>query len=305
MTGQERTIEAHGDDVEAAIASGLRTLGLQRDQVTIEVLDEGSRGFLGIGSRQASVRLKAQPVAVPPVVLPQEVVPQERLPQERVPQPEPVVARPVAVPVVAAEVEEAVDEEEPAVPPTLPPATMTPPRSARPVMSDEDEDELEGEPADAALEGETAREIVQMILDKMQVRATTSVHLSDMDEETGRQIPIVEVRGRDLGGLIGPHGETLNALQYLSRLMLGHQMRTRPTFIIDVEGYRQRREQALARLAERMASKVIQTGRPQNLEPMPPNERRIIHMTLREHKHVYTHSVGEGNRRRVRILPKR
>jgi spoIIIJ-associated protein len=139
----------------------------------------------------------------------------------------------------------------------------------------------------------------------MRVRATTSVHLSEMDDETGRQIPIVEVKGRDLGGLIGPHGETLNALQYLSRLMLGHRLQTRPTFIIDVEGYRQRREQALARLAERMASKVITTGRPQNLEPMPPNERRIIHMTLREHQHVYTHSVGEGKRRRVRILPKR
>jgi spoIIIJ-associated protein len=270
MTGQERTIEAHGDDVEAAIASGLRTLGLQRDQVDIQVLDEGSRGFLGIGSRQATVRLTARPIVIP--------------------QPQPVVAQPAVIPTVTADVIEEEVEEEPVTPL---------------MMGDEDEDELEGEPADAALEGETARQIIQAILDKMRVRATTSIHLSEMDDETGRQIPIVEVRGRDLGGLIGPHGETLNALQYLSRLMLGHQMRTRPTFIIDVEGYRQRREQALARLAERMASKVITTGRPQNLEPMPPNERRIIHMTLREHKHVYTHSVGEGRQRRVRILPKR
>jgi spoIIIJ-associated protein len=275
MTGQERTIEAHGDDVEAAIASGLSTLGLGRDQVDIQVLDEGSRGFLGIGSRQASVRLTAKPVLT------------------TTPEPQPVVAQPAVVPTVTAEVAEVAEEE------------AEPEPVMRPLSHDEDEYGLEGEPADAALEGETARQIIQAILDKMQVKATTSVHLSEMDEESGRQIPIVEVRGRDLGGLIGPHGETLNALQYLSRLMLGHQMQTRPTFIIDVEGYRQRREQALARLAERMASKVIQTGRPQNLEPMPPNERRIIHMTLREHKHVYTHSVGEGNRRRVRILPKR
>lgn len=274
MTGQERTIEAHGDDVEAAIASGLRTLGLQRDQVDIQVLDEGSRGFLGIGSRQAAVRLTARLVVTP--------------------EPEPVAVQPAVMPTVTAdEPVEDVDEVDEVKP------------AERSLGRYEDEEEGEGEVADAALEGETAQQIVQTILEKMWVKATTSVHLSEMDDETGRQIPIVEVRGRDLGGLIGPHGETLNALQYLSRLMLGHQMRTRPTFIIDVEGYRQRREQALARLAERMASKVIQTGRPQNLEPMPPNERRIIHMTLREHRHVYTHSVGEGKRRRVRILPKR
>jgi spoIIIJ-associated protein len=87
--------------------------------------------------------------------------------------------------------------------------------------------------------------------------------------------------------------------------MAGHKLHQRPHFIVDIEGYRSRREQALARLAERMAKKVVARGKALSLEPMPPNERRIIHMTLRDHAQVFTQSRGEGNRRQVRILLKR
>jgi spoIIIJ-associated protein len=138
----------------------------------------------------------------------------------------------------------------------------------------------------------------------MHVEATVTATLSEPDDITGRRIAILEIRGNDLGVLIGTRGETLNAIQYLMRLMVGHKLRQRADFVIDVEGYRQRREQALARLAERMADKVIKRGRPVSLEPMPPHERRIIHVTLRDYDEVTTHSVGEGKRRKVRILPK-
>jgi spoIIIJ-associated protein len=90
----------------------------------------------------------------------------------------------------------------------------------------------------------------------------------------------------------------------LARLMVGNQLQKRASFVVDVEGYRKRRQQALARLAERMAKKVISRRRPVSLEPMPPHERRIIHMTLRDNDEVYTQSSGEGKRRKVRILPK-
>ena len=103
--------------------------------------------------------------------------------------------------------------------------------------------------------------------------------------------------------LIGTRGETLNALQHVARLMTGHAMRQRPKFILDIEGYRTRREQALARLADRMAGKVVQREQPMTLEPMPPNERRIIHITLRDDERVYTESIGEGRQRKVRIFP--
>ncbi|MDX1614937.1 MAG: R3H domain-containing nucleic acid-binding protein, partial [Candidatus Promineifilaceae bacterium] len=114
---------------------------------------------------------------------------------------------------------------------------------------------------------------------------------------------IVKVHGDDMGALIGPRGETLNALQYIARLMTGHVSHRLPSFIVDVEGYRARREQALARLAERMAAKALKRGQPVTLEPMPANERRIIHITLRDDERVHTESSGEGPKRRVRIFP--
>jgi spoIIIJ-associated protein len=146
---------------------------------------------------------------------------------------------------------------------------------------------------------------MRQLLENLQINATVSAHLSEVDEVTGRQINILDVRGNDLGMLIGPRGETLNAIQYITRLMVSHKVQQRADFVIDVQGYRQRREQALARLAERMALKVSGQGRPISLEPMPPHERRIIHMALRDDQTVYTQSTGEGNRRRVRIMPKR
>lgn len=259
MLAENRELEVRGDDVEAAVEAGLGQLGLTRDEVTIEVLDEGSNGFLGIGSRDAIVRLK---VIEPPASAEVEAAEE--------PAPEPVTAVPSA-PVV----ETAVSEED---------------------------DDLEGAPSD---EGEKALEIVETLLAKMSVDAESALRLSEPDDLTGEQRWVIDIEGNDLGVLIGPRGETLNALQYVSRLMTGHQLQRRPNFIVDIEGYRSRREQALARLAQRMAKKVEQRGKPLSLEPMPPNERRIIHMTLRDHGNVTTQSKGEGSRRQVRILPKR
>jgi spoIIIJ-associated protein len=139
----------------------------------------------------------------------------------------------------------------------------------------------------------------------MHISAEITTSLTDPDDVTGKRINVIEIHGDDLSTLIGPRGETLNALQYITRLMVGHSLQTRANFVIDVEGYRQRREQALARLADRMARKVAKQKRPMSLEPMPPHERRIIHMTLRNDKYVYTESTGEGTRRKVRIIPKR
>lgn len=163
-------------------------------------------------------------------------------------------------------------------------------------------------PADEAeqLEQEqaTAMEIINALIEQMSVDATISASLTEPDDLTGRRMNVIEIQGDDLGVLIGPRGETLSSLQYIARLMVGHRLRQRANFVIDVEGYRKRREKALQRLAERMAQKALKRGRPIGLEPMPPHERRVIHMTLREHENVYTQSVGEGSRRKVRIVPK-
>ena len=154
-------------------------------------------------------------------------------------------------------------------------------------------------------EAKVIADVVGTLIKKMDVKATINMKVSETDDLTGKRINIVDIRGDDLGVLIGPRGETLDSLQYISRLMVGHRMQQRSNFVVDVEGYRERRKQALARMADRMAQKVIERDRPVTLEPMPAYERRIIHMTLRDSDQVYTESVGEGSRRKVRIYPKK
>jgi len=260
MSENFQEIETKGRDVETAIEIGLAELNAERTDVIVEIIDEGSRGLLGIGSREAVVRLKR--------VLP------ARSPAATQPSPKPEIKREVEV-------------AETAVTPPPPPATPAPSPAAA-----------------EATQKEVATEIVQTLLAKMQISATVTATLSEPDDLTGEQIDVIEINGDDLGVLIGPRGETLNTLQYLMRLIVSHRLRERVNFVIDVQGYRQRRQQALTSLANRMAKKVIQRGQPIGLEPMPPHERRVIHMTLREHGEVYTESSGEGNRRKVRIIPK-
>ena len=258
MSENLQEIEAKGRDVETAIEIGLAELNAERADVIVEIIDEGSRGLLGIGSREAVVRLRR----VLPTGSPTAIQPSPKAETKR-------------------------EVVETAVTPPPSPATPTPSPAAV-----------------EATQKEVAAEIVQTLLAKMQISATVTTTLSEPDDLTGEQIDVIEINGDDLGVLIGPRGDTLNTLQYLVRLIVSHRLRERVNFVIDVQGYRQRRQQALASLANRMAKKAIQRGQPIGLEPMPPHERRVIHMTLRQHDEVYTESSGEGNRRKVRIIPK-
>jgi spoIIIJ-associated protein len=105
-----------------------------------------------------------------------------------------------------------------------------------------------------------------------------------------------------LGVLIGRRGETLGALQYLTRLIVSSQAHRGVNLVVDVEGYKARREQQLRQLALRMAERVASTRKPIALEPMPPYERRIVHLTLRDHPVVTTESVGRDEDRKVTII---
>lgn len=267
----KQEIESRGPTVDAAVASGLQRLGVDREQVSVFVIDEGSRGLLGIGSREAIVRLA--------------VIPDK--PQEPVTQPPPIT-----VPV-----------RDPAPPP--PPAEKSPSgrQAHTPSMKVEDTDESSDTDANLDAERETAIEIISELLTKMHVSSGVSGYVTEPDDLTGQRVNIIEISGEDLGVLIGPRGETLDSLQYLSRLMVAHKLHRRANFVVDVEGFRQRREQALTRLAERMAEKARQRGEAISLEPMSAYERRIVHMALRNAPDVYTESTGEGKQRRVRIIP--
>ncbi|MCA9970667.1 MAG: KH domain-containing protein, partial [Anaerolineales bacterium] len=204
----------------------------------------------------------------------------------------------------AAAVEPPAAKQAPPAPPrpaeTAVPTPAAPPAASQPAA----ETAVDEDMGPDVQEGEVASSLLREMLDKMSVRATVRVAASEPDDLTGRRVNVLNIEGEDLNVLIGPRGETLNALQYVLRLMVGHRMHQRAHFVVDVQGYRERRALALTRLAERMAKKAMRQQRPISLEPMPPYERRIIHMALRDHEAVYTHSVGEGDRRKVRIMPK-
>ncbi len=149
-----------------------------------------------------------------------------------------------------------------------------------------------------------ARETVSELLSKMHIQAQVEASYGEIDDVRGTRAILVDISGKDLSVLIGKRSETLNALQYISRLIVSKELGENVTLVIDVEGYRTRRERQLRQLAHRMAEQAVKTGRKQILEPMPPNERRIIHMELRDDAHVTTESFGEEPHRKVTIIPK-
>jgi spoIIIJ-associated protein len=149
-----------------------------------------------------------------------------------------------------------------------------------------------------------AQETVSELLGKMQIQAQVNASYGEVDDVRGTRAILVDITGKDLSVLIGKRSETLNALQYIARLIVSKELGDNVTLVIDVEGYRSRRERQLRQLAHRMAEQAVKTGRKQTLEPMPPNERRIVHMELRDDTHVTTESFGEEPHRKVTIIPK-
>ncbi len=151
--------------------------------------------------------------------------------------------------------------------------------------------------------------VAKRVLESLLTRMGVDAFIVPQDEppvgEEGAAAPItLDIKGDDLGILIGRRGQTLSCLQYIARLIVGHQTEAWVPIIIDVEGYKQRRYETLRALAWRMAEQVEVKGTPFTLEPMPAYERRIIHLTLAEHPDVTTQSIGEGEARKVVILPK-
>lgn len=152
---------------------------------------------------------------------------------------------------------------------------------------------------------QTAKEVLEALLDHMGIAGRVELADQAPQTEMGEDAVALNVAGDDLGLLIGRRGETLRDLQFLVRLIVSRRVQKWPNVVVDVEYYKARREKLLMDLARRMAEKVRLSGEPVTLEPMPPHERRIIHLTLRDYPGVFTESTGEGQGRKVMILPKR
>ncbi len=254
MSQDKITQEFIAPTVEEAIEQGSKELGLKVDLLDVEVLDSGSRGLFGLGSRQARVRLTIKTTDQKPKSTSKI---ENSFPND--------VKKPTTIQNDTKAVEKTTDQD--------------------PILS-------------------LAREVVGDLLSKMQIEAKVSAKYLPPVDEKDRQLVSVEIEGRDLSILIGRRSETLNALQYISSLIIAKENGEWVPLMIDVQGYRERRERQLRVLARRMAEQVVHTGRRQNLEPMPANERRLIYLELRDHESVATESVGEEPNRKVTIFLK-
>lgn len=299
------SVEASGKSIEDAILQALARLGRNRNEVDIQVLQEPSRGVRGMGVREARVRVfvKAtrqgyqgqQPVSGA-VVTPEMA--QALLPDEE-------AAGELEADGYADETDEAEYGEEDYYAPYAEPGlqssgvAVAPELLARPLR-----DVL---PEDASIE-EMAVAALQTILALMDMPADIEVAEPINPEAEDEEPLTLNIRGTDdhlLSLLIGRRGETLAALQLLVNLIVAKQTGHHERIIVDAEGYRARREDNLRSMAQRIAAQVRRSGSPIMLEAMPPNERRIIHITLAESPDVSTESTGEGEQRRVVVSPRR
>ena len=149
-----------------------------------------------------------------------------------------------------------------------------------------------------------AVEVLEKLLSLMGVEASVRVREPEtLGDGSALVKTVLDISGDDLGILIGRRGETLASLQYLVNLIIGRKLKAKSSFGVDVAGYRRRREESLKSLALHMAERVRSTHQVMTLEPMPPNERRIVHLTLAQDASVITESIGEGENRKVVIRP--
>ncbi len=204
------------------MAQGLARLAVSRDEVEIEVLDEGRRGILGLMASEARVRLtlKALPEAIAPAL------------------------------------------------------------------------DLAGRVAGVGME----------VLEELIARMDLDAAVSQREVEDPSTV-ILDVKGEDLGRLIGRRGQALEALEYITRLIVSRRLQRRVFLSVDVQEYRLRHEQRLRQLALRMAHQAVRERRPVTLQPMSARDRRIVHLELQGNPQATTESIGEGEQRRVMILP--
>ena len=296
------SVEATGRTVDEAIENALDELGLEREDVTIEVLAQADQG------RPARVRV----TPLPGIEFEdddeeyddddeedddeefEEEGDEEALEDEEEDE---------------LDDEEDDDDEEEDAPAVAVPSRVPPPRRGAPVGRDARPDQRPAAPPPPAEISEEARPVAQIaldvvtdLLDRMDLPSEVRVDLATIDDG----LPTIElsIHGEFGGILIGRRGETLGAIQFIVGLLTSRKAERRVRVVLDAEGYRERRSRLLRDIALRSAERAQRYRQPVFLDPMSPAERRIVHMTLADHQGVSTHSVGEGDSRRVVVSPR-
>jgi spoIIIJ-associated protein len=276
------SVEATGRTSDEAIENALDELGLERDEVTIEVLAQAGEG------RPARVRVTPLEGIDLEYEDDDEYDDEDEDEEEELDQDDELDEEEDELE------EDDDDDEEEDAPAVAVPARVPPPRRALRAAA---EISPEARPAaDAALA------VLEELLDRMDLQSDVRVDSAIVEEG----LPTVElsIHGEYGGILIGRRGETLGALQFLVGLLTSRKAERRVRVILDAEGYRERRARLLRDIAMRAADRAQRYRQPIFLDPMVPAERRVVHMTLADHPGVSTHSVGEGDSRRVVISPR-
>lgn len=287
-----KTVRIKAKTVEAAVEEGMKQLGITRAEAVVHVVEKPSTGLFGLlHKKMAVVDISAPEIPAEPEETPEAPAAEETrtddVPAEA-PTAEP--AEPKAEePAAASEAEpEEAGEEKTAEPEDAP---------AEEVPEEKAEEEKPFDPEEQKKVAEEARKFLENVFRGMHLPVIMECM---MNEER----ILFSLHGEGLGILIGKHGQTLDALQYLTNLAAGKAAHGRYFVMLDVENYRERRKDTLEALAKRLAGKVKRTGEPVKLEPMPAGERRIIHLALQDDDAVITESEGEAPYRYITIRRK-
>ena len=263
------TIEKTGKTVEDALNAALNELGVTEEEVHYEILESPSKGFFGFGAKPARIQVTLKEKDIPAEV---EIAPVEK----------------IEVP-VEEKIETSAEEK---IEPVLEETKFEPEIENVPVEK--------VKPAfDKAAVIDTAKNFLTEVFAAMKMEVAVNVIENDSEVT-------LNLVGEDLGVLIGKHGQTLDALQYLTNLTANnHDSEEKVYFVLDVENYRQRRAVALTKLAKSVAERAIRTKQDVRLEPMSRTERKVIHTTLQNNSKVETHSAGEDPYRYIIVSPKK
>ena len=258
-------VEKWGSSVEEAVNYALQEMKLTEDQVEITVLEEPSKGFFGLGAKLAKVRVEAK-------------VSETKKQEEKEEKKEKKTAK---------NPKKKEKKKESA------PAEKTEYRAAENIA-------LEGVDKDSlpVVEDHEALTFLKEVTEKMGLTL-------DFQARAGENAVYIEMSGDDARTIIGKRGQTLDAVQYLTSLVANKGKDEYVKVVLDAENYRSKRQRTLEQLANRLASKVVRTGKYVRLEPMNPYERKVIHSTLQSHPDVVTRSEGDEPYRKVIIEKKK
>ncbi len=285
-----RTVRAEGKTIDEAIAKGLEELGVDRCEAIVNVVEEPSSGLFGLLNKKPAIVEVSAPDSIESLSKPVEVETDEVSAKDTVPS-DTEDSKADVSDETSSQVEEVISEVEPV---EVQKDALEDAKGEEVCEKEEKKREFVFSEEEQAETAEIAKEFLTNVFKGMNIDVT-------MEKMINSERILFNLHGEGLGILIGKHGQTLDALQYLTNLAAGKKYFNHYFVMLDVENYRERRCRTLESLARRLAEKAKRTGEAVKLEPMNAAERRIIHLALQNDNEVTTESEGEGRYRHIVI----